>query len=140
MTRDDSTSPPLPPAIGRLAWWFLLPTGMALVGIASLFFKQPAHYIASLGLLGSLLVPAIFFLPGFVAIFAVWLGRKRIGRKYLAARGRLCTRCVYSLQGLPPSGRCPECDTPYDTIADATRWKRAQMPQLPAESRDTATV
>lgn len=39
-----------------------------------------------------------------------WLVRERPGQ---------CYECGYTLKGLPPTGRCPECGVPY-THADPT--------------------
>lgn len=44
------------------------------------------------------------------------------------AKGRLCIRCCYSLEGQNAQGRCPECGEPFvisDTIA---QWKREGFP------------
>lgn len=130
MPLTDSTSPPLPPAVKRLARWFWLPAIVAAMGVGSLLFSQVPQFVASLKGWGSVFIPGFFFVPQFTAILAVWLGNRRIKAKYLAANGRLCTHCTYSLQGLPDQGKCPECAAPYDIVANVPAWQRAQMPDI----------
>ncbi|MEK6701151.1 MAG: hypothetical protein AABZ53_02735 [Planctomycetota bacterium] len=130
MPLHDSKQPPLPPAIKRLGHWFWLPAIVAALGVTSLLFKEVSQSIASLKFWGAFVVPAFFFVPQFIAILAVWLGNRRVKAKYIAAKGRLCTSCTYSLLGLPDQGHCPECAAPYDIIADAPGWERAQMPAI----------
>lgn len=69
------------------------------------------RYVATYGLLGwfAVLVLQIY----------------RTGRLLRASDGLACPRCRYILRGLPPVGRCPECNRPYDHARLPDEWATA---------------
>jgi hypothetical protein len=59
-----------------------------------------------------------------LGIASYWLLRLHQVRKLIRAHGRfLCLNCHYPLTGLPDTGRCPECDEPYDRHTNERRWR-----------------
>lgn len=68
--------------------------------------------------------PLVF---GLLPLAIVWplflLGRRRIHRDFIEARGRLCTHCAYNLTSTADQGTCPECGKPFDAAKDAETWR-----------------
>ena len=49
---------------------------------------------------------------------------RRLKRRVRERRGRLCTACLFPLEGLGDAGTCPECGTDYDIASTIESWKR----------------
>jgi hypothetical protein len=71
----------------------------------------------------SVLIVVGLFVGSVLAFVGYFLWRVRQARRLIRAHGRfLCLNCHYPLEGLPPQGRCPECDLPYDRETTERRW------------------
>lgn len=54
----------------------------------------------------------------------------RSRRAVIAAGGRLCPRCRYSLSGLPEDGFCPECGRAYSAESLRRDWASRYGPRI----------
>lgn len=68
-------------------------------------------------------VPVVMGAAPLVVVFPVaYLRLRWIRRAWRSSGGRVCTRCAYEVNGLPPTGVCPECGGGYDVKGDAGAW------------------
>ncbi|MEZ6211020.1 MAG: hypothetical protein R3B46_07220 [Phycisphaerales bacterium] len=75
-----------------------------------------------------------WFLAVNVALFGMfWIEHRRNERLVKEAHGRLCMRCRYSLRGLEDTGRCPECDSPYQASRLRENWRLWYKKAVPSE-------
>lgn len=67
----------------------------------------------------------------------MWIvAHRRSQRRVREATGLLCMNCRYSLLGLESSGRCPECNAPYQAARLRDHWRRRYGEVVPPEDSD----
>lgn len=53
----------------------------------------------------------------------LWAWRtRRLRRRLIRARGHLCVRCAYVVDGLGSSGQCPECGLAFERTRTVNAW------------------
>ncbi len=119
----------LPPAIRRLAWWWVPPLFLMIAGATWYALADGASILARMLTRpwSGVMIPLAINFPIFVSIAAIAWSLRRIRIAYAASAGCLCTNCLHDLQGLGTRGRCPECGSSFDTDLDRAAWRKSQI-------------
>lgn len=62
-----------------------------------------------------------------LAALSFWLQLRELRllmERLRQAKGRLCLRCQYNLDGLGDTGRCPECSEPFNIAETLKHWRK----------------
>ena len=78
---------PMPPAVRRLWWWFVLPSVCVVAGAIAYQVPAVRDWTITPNRWIALGIPALIVAPNFVVIVPVWRGLRRIKRAVVAASG-----------------------------------------------------
>ncbi|MEM1186351.1 MAG: hypothetical protein AAGI53_15280 [Planctomycetota bacterium] len=109
-------TPKVWPGTGAIGW-LVIPVGIIAIGAATLIAMHAIDLVTLSGAAKDVATTAFALSTGsaviaFSVLFTV--GVRRIERRVIAARGRLCPYCAHSVAGRPPGTRrdptrCTEC-------------------------------